>query len=56
VNKFGTEKVEEIKRCLQPYFPQGWVEIVGERLRLTDPDGFLFSNVVLSDLFEKLGN
>ncbi|MFM2061266.1 MAG: hypothetical protein RLZZ507_936 [Cyanobacteriota bacterium] len=56
VNKFGTEKVEEIKRCLQPYFPQGWVEIVGERLRLTDPDGFLFSNVVLADLFEKLGN
>lgn len=25
------------------------------RIRLSDPDGFLFSNVVLSDLFERLG-
>jgi hypothetical protein len=24
-------------------------------LRLSDPQGFLFSNVVLADLFEKLG-
>lgn len=26
----------------------------GDRIRLTDPEGFLFSNVVLSTLFEKL--
>jgi oxygen-independent coproporphyrinogen-3 oxidase len=52
---FGKEKVEEICRCLQPYFNKGWVEIVGERLRLSDPQGFLFSNVVLAELFEKLG-
>ncbi|AFZ60603.1 coproporphyrinogen III oxidase [Anabaena cylindrica FACHB-243] len=55
VEKFGEGKVEEIKQCLQPYFKQGWVEVGGERLRLIDPDGFLFSNVVLADLFEKLG-
>ncbi|MBK1987233.1 coproporphyrinogen III oxidase [Sphaerospermopsis aphanizomenoides BCCUSP55] len=55
VEKFGTQKVEEIKQYLQPYFAKGWVEVVEERLRLTDPDGFLFSNVVLADLFDKLG-
>jgi len=53
--KFGEQKVEEICRCLQPYFEKGWVEVVGGRLRLSDPQGFLFSNVVLAELFEKLG-
>jgi putative oxygen-independent coproporphyrinogen III oxidase len=52
---FGEEKVEEICRCLQEYFDQGWVEVTGGRLRLIDPQGFLFSNVVLAHLFEKLG-
>ncbi|BAY76785.1 putative oxygen-independent coproporphyrinogen III oxidase [Nostoc linckia NIES-25] len=52
---FGQQKVEEICRYLRSYFDKGWVEIVGERLRLTDPQGFLFSNVVLAELFEKLG-
>ncbi|BDI20156.1 hypothetical protein ANSO36C_59580 [Nostoc cf. commune SO-36] len=52
---FGEEKVEEICRCLQEYFDRGWVEVAGGRLRLIDPQGFLFSNVVLAELFEKLG-
>jgi putative oxygen-independent coproporphyrinogen III oxidase len=52
---FGEDKVEEICKCLRPYFEQGWVEIAGGRLRLIDPQGFLFSNVVLAELFEKLG-
>lgn len=52
---FGEEKVEEICRCLQPYVDKGWVEVGGGRLRLIDPHGFLFSNVVLAELFEKLG-
>jgi oxygen-independent coproporphyrinogen-3 oxidase len=52
---FGEEKVEEICRCLQGYFDKGWVEVVGGRLRLIDPQGFLFSNVVLAELFDKLG-
>jgi oxygen-independent coproporphyrinogen-3 oxidase len=50
--KFGHQLVEAIKDCVQPYIAQGWVEIVGERLRLSDPDGFLFSNVVLAKLFQ----
>lgn len=53
--QFGEAKVEEIHQCLQPYFEKGWVEIVGGRLRLPDPQGFLFSNVVLAKLFAELG-
>ncbi|GAX34469.1 radical SAM family heme chaperone HemW [Nodularia sp. NIES-3585] len=53
--KFGEEKLKEIHQCLQPYLDKSWVEVVGGRLRLSDPQGFLFSNVVLADLFEKLG-
>ncbi|MDZ7966036.1 MAG: radical SAM family heme chaperone HemW [Nostoc sp. DedSLP03] len=55
VEAFGEEKVEEICWCLQEYFKKGWVEIAEGRLRLIDPQGFLFSNVVLAELFEKLG-
>ncbi|NDJ23824.1 coproporphyrinogen III oxidase [Nostoc sp. B(2019)] len=53
--KFGEQKVEEICKCLQPYFDRSWVEVIEGRLRLSDPQGFLFSNVVLAELFEKLG-
>lgn len=52
---FGNHQVETIQSCLQPYFAQGWVKIVGNRLRFSDPDGFIFSNVMLAKLFEKLG-
>lgn len=52
---FGNHQVERIESCLQPYFAQGWVKIVGDRLRFSDPDGFIFSNVMLAKLFEKLG-
>ncbi|WP_448267650.1 radical SAM family heme chaperone HemW [Nostoc sp. DSM 114159] len=55
VEAFGEEKVEKICRCLQEYFEKGWVEVAQGRLRLIDPQGFLFSNVVLAELFEKLG-
>ncbi|MBE9168143.1 coproporphyrinogen III oxidase [Pleurocapsales cyanobacterium LEGE 06147] len=71
--QFGAGVVEQIWICLQPYYRQGWVEILGrdrqtikfesnnccitsaERLRLTTPEGFLFSNTILATLFEKLG-
>ncbi|AUB40894.1 hemN, oxygen-independent coproporphyrinogen III oxidase [Nostoc flagelliforme CCNUN1] len=52
---FGEEKVEEICWCLRSHFQKGWVEVAEGRLRLIDPQGFLFSNVVLAELFEKLG-
>ena len=71
-DKFARQTVDRIWNCLQPYWRQGWVEIVrsdgsivtlgeGDRLplsgnlRLSDPEGFLFSNTVLAALFSKLG-
>ncbi|OSO91851.1 coproporphyrinogen III oxidase [Cylindrospermopsis raciborskii CENA303] len=52
--RFGHQRVEKIQKCLQPYVISGWVKLTTNRLCLTDPQGFLFSNVVLGDLFAKL--
>ncbi|PPS44369.1 coproporphyrinogen III oxidase [Chroococcidiopsis sp. TS-821] len=55
--QFGVETVAKIWQCLQPYYERGWVEIVGtEQIRLSDPEGFLFSNTVLARLFRQLGS
>ncbi|UBF29443.1 radical SAM family heme chaperone HemW [Kovacikia minuta CCNUW1] len=68
--QFGEEIVKQILVCLQPYIQKGWVEITSDsgfgglspeafpdkgQLRLTDPEGFLFSNVILVSLFDELG-
>ncbi|MDQ2100910.1 MAG: radical SAM family heme chaperone HemW [Tychonema bourrellyi B0820] len=78
-DKFGQKTVEKIWQCLQPYWRQGWVEVVDANgtipygiaslhaisdeaellplsgnLRLSDPEGFLFSNTILATLFDKL--
>jgi len=52
--QFGEDKITEILQVLQPYCDRGWVQVIDGRLQLHDPDGFLFSNVVLAELFEKL--
>ncbi|WP_211941826.1 radical SAM family heme chaperone HemW [Cylindrospermopsis raciborskii] len=52
--KFGHQRVKKIQKCLQTYVIPGWVKLTTDRLCLTDPQGFLFSNVVLGDLFAKL--
>ncbi|XWK87614.1 MAG: radical SAM family heme chaperone HemW [Phormidium sp.] len=63
--KFGQETLEKICHCLQPYQQKGWIEILETtagnfpfpttgRLKLTDPEGFLFSNTVLAALFSYL--
>jgi oxygen-independent coproporphyrinogen-3 oxidase len=46
---------ERLYQALNPYIDQGWVVVKGntwdslQRLKFTDPEGFLFSNVVLVD-------
>jgi putative oxygen-independent coproporphyrinogen III oxidase len=65
-SQFGADKVASLLRCVRRYQPQGWVEMIGidnlaldrstisERqqwLRLADPEGLLFSNVVLAEIF-----
>jgi putative oxygen-independent coproporphyrinogen III oxidase len=61
--QFGVTLMQEVWKQLEPYQKVGWVEVLeGEsatmptqgRLRLTDPEGFLFSNVVLVKLFESI--
>lgn len=56
--KFGRSRVEQILQALQAAQTQGWVELVqgadGWRLRLSDPEGFLFSNSVLLALWQTL--
>jgi oxygen-independent coproporphyrinogen-3 oxidase len=55
---FGADTGEKVEQCLQPYKKQGWIEFVDKEsfkyAQLTDPEGFLFSNVVLAALFERL--
>lgn len=70
--QFGDKTLEQIWHCLQPYYRQGWVEVVRKdgavvdmldtrkpllsgQLRLKDPEGFLFSNTILANLFSHLG-
>lgn len=68
--QFGEDIFKQIWIALQPYYRQGWVEIVGNnqkildrktvqklpnigQIRLNDPEGFLFSNTILADLFSQ---
>ncbi|GAB4146420.1 MAG: radical SAM family heme chaperone HemW [Cyanobacteria bacterium J069] len=52
--EFGEAAIAPLLPRLQTHIERGWVEAAPPRIRLTDPEGFLFSNVVLSDLFETL--
>jgi oxygen-independent coproporphyrinogen-3 oxidase len=53
--QFGPEVTGKIRAVVASFEPQKWVKIDnGDRLSLTDPEGFLFSNTILSSLFEKL--
>ncbi|MEM6521309.1 MAG: radical SAM family heme chaperone HemW [Cyanobacteria bacterium P01_C01_bin.70] len=57
--EFGTARVAQLRRCVQPYQRQGWVKIdegQASTIKFTDPEGFLFSNVVLVKLFETFGD
>ncbi|BAU12193.1 oxygen-independent coproporphyrinogen III oxidase [Leptolyngbya sp. NIES-3755] len=49
--RFGKNAIAKILDCLKPYEKAFWVVITPERIRLTDPEGFLFSNVILTKLF-----
>jgi putative oxygen-independent coproporphyrinogen III oxidase len=67
--EFGTVILDELWQCIAKYQKCGWVEVLtGNRrvivqvegltednlIRLADPDGLLFSNVVLSEIFARL--
>jgi putative oxygen-independent coproporphyrinogen III oxidase len=71
IQQFGYPYLVEVWKCLQPYQKAGWIEVIepngnsipedvslpqAGQLRLTNPEGFLFSNVVLVKLFERFDN
>ncbi|HIK56002.1 MAG TPA: coproporphyrinogen III oxidase [Synechococcales cyanobacterium M55_K2018_004] len=53
--QFGQAKVDQLLQSLASFSQCGWVQFqeapTGKRICLTDPEGFLFSNVVLTHLF-----
>ncbi len=50
---FGEGAIAKLQRWLAPAIAQGWaIWSPGPHLRLTDPEGFLFSNQVLVPLFQ----
>jgi putative oxygen-independent coproporphyrinogen III oxidase len=51
IEEFGLDLWQDAQRRLKKYSPH-WVLLDSEHLRLTDPEGFLYSNTVLADLFE----
>lgn len=66
ISKFGEVTFQRIWKCLERYYNQGWVllledsekleittNLASAKIRLSDPEGFLFSNVILSDLFKE---
>jgi oxygen-independent coproporphyrinogen-3 oxidase len=51
---FGSEIKKTLLEVLEPHRQSNWVIIDGDRrIRLSDPEGFLFSNLVLTDLFDR---
>jgi putative oxygen-independent coproporphyrinogen III oxidase len=52
VQRFGDRLINQVLDCLKPYEKPGWV-VIDDRIRLSAPEGFLFSNVVLVKLFDR---
>jgi putative oxygen-independent coproporphyrinogen III oxidase len=52
-SEFGIDKVTSLLKCLERYQKSGWVENFDGYLRLSDPEGLLFSNVVLTEIFSQ---
>jgi oxygen-independent coproporphyrinogen-3 oxidase len=55
VQQFGPDILTPLNQALAPFIKQGWVIVETTpiaRIRLSDPEGFLFSNPVLAALFQ----
>jgi coproporphyrinogen III oxidase-like Fe-S oxidoreductase len=70
IEQFGLDLIQQVWNCLKRYISVGWVSAIGPNgeslsdsaqlldinsIGLTVPEGFLFSNVVLVQLFDQLG-
>ena len=53
--KYGIEKYNKIMKSLQPYVKNNLVTIVDDKsISLTDPEGFMLSNEIISSVFAAL--
>lgn len=50
----SSQALDDLHRAIAPYRKRGWVDWGEDAVRLTDPEGFLFSNSILSSLFNAL--
>jgi putative oxygen-independent coproporphyrinogen III oxidase len=50
---FPPDWLQRLLACLKPHIQAGWVRIDQTHLRLADPEGFLFSNQVLVDIWSE---
>jgi len=55
---YGTELCDRALQILHPYQSQNWVNLVEQsqdtRIMLVPPDGWLFSNIIIADLYKNL--
>ena len=51
---FGDNSASAIFKAVKKHQEQGFVQHDGEVIRLRDPEGFLFSNDIISDIFAAL--
>lgn len=49
--EFSAQKVTDALRLLDPFYQRGWVSWDQGRLKLVPPEGWLFSNTILTELF-----
>ena len=52
--EYSPTLITQVITILHRYQKQGWTEISPDRIRLTCPEGFLFSNIILIALFQAL--
>jgi oxygen-independent coproporphyrinogen-3 oxidase len=52
---YGSQRIATLLQTLAPFLAKGWVEWVNpDQVRFSDPDGFLFSNQILVELWSGL--
>jgi oxygen-independent coproporphyrinogen-3 oxidase len=51
---YGKALCDRAINCLEKYVDRGWVKFEDSRIFLTAPDGWLFSDVAIADLYETL--
>jgi oxygen-independent coproporphyrinogen-3 oxidase len=52
--EFGPVWIDRVLQCLDRFVAEGWVVRSGDRLALSEPDGLLFSNSILAEIFSTL--